>query len=802
MFTRRRRAEATNLRSSKMRSTKQSLRGFSHLVGVLVCSVLTLVSTTPVGLAVTYIASDAPSGDSSTPLSVGVYLNSNDGVTAIQFDVHPKSSVGSLGAASLGVSQLSDQRVDAAGLSNGAMRLVVSSPTNSALGNGQMVAIPITLTTFVQAGTSAVSIDNIIISRNNGTSVSYLTSQAALSGLTAQNDGPKTLGQTIHFSASVVAGSNPTYAWDFGDGTTATGMVTNHSYAQTGDYTTTLTASNLFGSVKATTVASVLPTPTPTPSPSPTPTPPPTPPPTPTPSPTPTPTPTPSPTPTPTPSPTPTPTPSPTPTPTPTPAPKPVVGWGQNTLVAVPSNIGDVLAIVAGPTHNLALRADGTVVAWGNNDAGQASPPSTLSGVVAVAVGEKHSLALRSDGSVVAWGDNSYGQSAPPATLSGAVAVAAGGQHSLALLSNGTVIGWGRNDKGQAAPPVALADVVSLAAGNAHSLALLADGSVAGWGDNSSGQLSVPAGLTGVSQIAAGGNFSLAVRANGSVAGWGGNESGQLLIPAGLTSVAAVSAGTAHGLALRIDGSVVGWGRNDYGQTQSPTGLSNVAAIAAGGSQSLALIQAGPPRSIALMPASQVLNIGDTGWLFGMGVGTGAVGYQWARDGVDLVGETYPFLVIDDLKATDAGHYALRLTNTAGSTNIGPVVLTVMTPQTPTVSVQAKNPTVVEGVKLVDGFVITRSGGSTTKSLTVDFVLKGTATSGLDYRLFVGKQKLLATSTSVIIPAGATSVTISVKAKPDLIVEGDEKVTMKLTAGPNYLVGTQSKAKITIQNKP
>lgn len=46
---------------------------------------------------------------------------------------------------------------------------------------------------------------------------------------------------------------------------------------------------------------------------------------------------------------------------------------------------------------------------------GEASPPAGLSGVTAIAAGGLHSLALKSDGTVVAWGLDNYGQVSPPA---------------------------------------------------------------------------------------------------------------------------------------------------------------------------------------------------------------------------------------------------------------------------------------------------------------------------------------------------------------------------------------------------
>ena len=50
--------------------------------------------------------------------------------------------------------------------------------------------------------------------------------------------------------------------------------------------------------------------------------------------------------------------------------------------------------IAAGTYHSLALKMDGTVVAWGNNLSGQTRVPGGLDGVVAIAAGFTHSLAL------------------------------------------------------------------------------------------------------------------------------------------------------------------------------------------------------------------------------------------------------------------------------------------------------------------------------------------------------------------------------------------------------------------------
>jgi hypothetical protein len=66
---------------------------------------------------------------------------------------------------------------------------------------------------------------------------------------------------------------------------------------------------------------------------------------------------------------------------------------------------------------------------------GQTELPQGLTNVITAAVGFSHSLALRSDGTVIAWGDNRDPASAVPAHLKNVVAIAAG-FHSLALIGD------------------------------------------------------------------------------------------------------------------------------------------------------------------------------------------------------------------------------------------------------------------------------------------------------------------------------------------------------------------------------
>ncbi|MCX6925273.1 MAG: immunoglobulin domain-containing protein, partial [Verrucomicrobia bacterium] len=260
-----------------------------------------------------------------------------------------------------------------------------------------------------------------------------------------------------------------------------------------------------------------------------------------------------------------------------------VVAWGDLAMPYVAPGTR-FAAIAAGSLHNLAIKADGTVVAWGNDSFGQATVPAELSGVVGVAAGMQFSLALKSDGTVVAWGDSTWGQTLVPAGLGSVVGIAAGRDHSLSLKSDGTVVSWGADYGGETNMPASLRGIIAVAAGTAHNLALKSDGTVVAWGGpNLSGEISVPQGLNGVTAIAAKGNHSLALKSDGTVVPWGENYSGEANVPADLKDVVAIAAGDDHNLVLQEDGKVVAWGNNQFGQCIVPGTLGGVIALASGG---------------------------------------------------------------------------------------------------------------------------------------------------------------------------------------------------------------------------
>jgi alpha-tubulin suppressor-like RCC1 family protein len=311
-------------------------------------------------------------------------------------------------------------------------------------------------------------------------------------------------------------------------------------------------------------------------------------------------------------------------------------------------------SLAAGADHSLMLKEDGTVLAWGKNSFGQLGDGTKttrrisaqvkvkgddgsltpLSDVAALAAGSYHSLALKSDGTVWAWGKNNAGQLGDGTKTSrlipvqvkelyGVVAIAAGCSHSLALDKEGIVWAWGYNKFGQLGDgtktsrliPVQverLSDVTAIAAGGFHSLAvkgmamvqpdraIAGNGTVWSWGRNNYGQLGdgtktkrltpIPVGLTAkvlIPQpvvnmpvnlpskiITAGWYHSLVVTDNG-VWAWGRNSNGQLgngttkgsLTPVYVDlSAKTLAAGAGHSLALNDSDEVRSWGKNNSGQ--------------------------------------------------------------------------------------------------------------------------------------------------------------------------------------------------------------------------------------------
>ena len=120
---------------------------------------------------------------------------------------------------------------------------------------------------------------------------------------------------------------------------------------------------------------------------------------------------------------------------------------------------------------------------------------------------------------------------------------------------------------------------------------------------------------------------------------------------------------------------------------------------------------------------------------------------------------------------------------------------TSLTAATNTITVAAADPAMSEDWPDPGRFVIRRSGNM--DAITVSFLLTGSATNGFDY---------VASSLTAAIPFGTDEVAMTITPLADGEVEAAETITLNLTAGAGYTLGTTTSATLnltdTIAGKP
>eukprot|EP00755_Sulcionema_specki_P039367 Sspe_Gene.24275::Locus_9588_Transcript_2_2_Confidence_0.667_Length_13454::g.24275::m.24275 len=268
----------------------------------------------------------------------------------------------------------------------------------------------------------------------------------------------------------------------------------------------------------------------------------------------------------------------------------PVVTWGNaEEGGAVPSDISSQLT--CGQLHSTnkafaALRADGSVVAWGHPGYGgdTSTVASALTGEVeALFSTDRAFAALKRNGAVVAWGDAGYGGKMED-VVRGQLAV---GVHSVystqlafaAVKDDGSVVTWGDPYYGGLSSPVAplLRDVVGIYSTDQAFAAHKKDGSVVTWGSGFAGgdMGSVRELLrTGVQAVYHTYSAFAAVKTGGSVVTWGypgrGGDSSTVKaeLLAGVQAVASTEmafAALKKQQGSNAGGRVVAWGDAGYG---------------------------------------------------------------------------------------------------------------------------------------------------------------------------------------------------------------------------------------------
>ncbi|MEZ5414237.1 MAG: immunoglobulin domain-containing protein [Opitutaceae bacterium] len=387
-------------------------------------------------------------------------------------------------------------------------------------------------------------------------------------------------------------------------------------------------------------------------------------------------------------------------------------------LAAVPVGINNAVQVAGGSNHGVALRADGTVIAWGNNNYEQATVPDGLTDVVSVSAAYHRSMALKADGTVVSWGRG--GNSTSDAEY---VAIACGEFQNLALRANGTVFAWGSGTNGLLNIPDGLSGVISIATGEYYSLALKNDGTAVVWGyDRNNSE--IPPGLSNLAELIGGNDRTYAIKDDGSVIGWRYYRYGtlSLVIPEGLTNAQAM----ANGVAITADGSVLSWSNSETSNTSTTLEVDQAFDVATAGGIRFVLRDASNDTApvITTPPASQSLVTYQPYALSVSAEGSAPLSYQWRKNGTDITGATDSTLSFVSITVEDAGNYDVVVSNHLGSVTSAIAVLTV-NPAPVITSTSTLHPFVSAGQPLSMQVAASGSG-----ALTYQWFFNGTAIVG------------------------------------------------------------------------
>ena len=151
-----------------------------------------------------------------------------------------------------------------------------------------------------------------------------------------------------------------------------------------------------------------------------------------------------------------------------------------------------------------------------------------------------------------------------------------------------------------------------------------------------------------------------------------------------------------------------------------------------------------------------------------------------------------PLEILDDAAIEPDQTVVITLSNPTGAalSTQGTHTFTILDDDLPVVSITATDESAAEAGLDAGQFTISRTG-PTSASLTVTLARSGSATSGTDYAA-------IATTLSVVIPAGAAESTVNVTPVNDTSNEGTETVILTISATANYTIGAAGAATVSI----
>jgi uncharacterized repeat protein (TIGR01451 family) len=111
---------------------------------------------------------------------------------------------------------------------------------------------------YAAPGVYPVSLTIINSVASDAFSDTVLVTDVPITGLAINHDSPTTQGHATTISATTASGTNISYLWALGDGTSSTGLSLTHTYEAVGNYTVVLTATNSVGSQVTTATVTIV----------------------------------------------------------------------------------------------------------------------------------------------------------------------------------------------------------------------------------------------------------------------------------------------------------------------------------------------------------------------------------------------------------------------------------------------------------------------------------------------------------------------------------------------------------------
>ena len=308
----------------------------------------------------------------------------------------------------------------------------------------------------------------------------------------------------------------------------------------------------------------------------------------------------------------------------------------------------------AGADHVVAIRSDGTLWSWGNNDHiklgwNNATPSSSPGRIgnstnwISVSAGRMHSAAINSAGKLFTFGNNTFGEcgngnsgnnyqsaSIQQIGTDNWSAVSCGSYYTLLIKSDGTLWSTGDSSNGKCGRGTLFSNSPAqigtdnnwkqVSANSTYSLGLKTDGTLWFWGNGRQGNglgtttnnTPVQVGTdTNWDKIATRGTF--AIKTDGTLWGWGSNIVSTSNSPVQIgtdSNWKMVTTNISHIAAIKTDNTLWLWGGNSNGQLGNGTLNPNTMPTQSGTDTNWTYASAGQYFSTALKTDGTIVSCG------------------------------------------------------------------------------------------------------------------------------------------------------------------------------------------------